>query len=125
MLDSGCRGWAGRQRAGCATLFAQLAQRAERRPKLFGEQLRLLPGGQVAGPVDLAVADEGGVLLFHPAARGPEDLAGKTVKATGSVTAGGVLPAAAASARVASGPETLRALARNAGQAIRPKTRSC
>ena len=41
------------------------------------EELRLLPGGEVAAPVDLVEVDEVGVGLLDPAARGPEDLAGE------------------------------------------------
>src|SRR4051794_10922802 len=38
-----------------------LAQRAERLADVRGEQLRLLPGGEVAAPVVLVVGDEVGV----------------------------------------------------------------
>ena len=56
----------------------------------------------MTGPVDLVVVDEGWVLLLHPAAWARKISLGKTVKATGSVTVGGVLPAASTWARAAS-----------------------
>src|SRR5690242_16162940 len=54
-----------------------LAQRAERRPDLGREQLRLFPGGEVAALVGLVEVGDVGVRLLDPAARGPEDLAGE------------------------------------------------
>src|SRR5439155_26819848 len=42
-----------------------------------GDELRLLPGGEVAAPVGLVEVGDVGVSLFDPAARGPEDLAGE------------------------------------------------
>src|SRR5262245_30798532 len=54
-----------------------LSQRSERGPQLLGEELRLLPGGEVAAPVDAVEVHEAWVGLLDPAARGPEDLAGK------------------------------------------------
>src|SRR5215472_7558143 len=45
------------------------AQCAEARADLFGEELRLFPGGEVAALVDLVVVDEVGVGPFGPAAR--------------------------------------------------------
>ena len=58
-------------------LLRHLAQRAERCPDLWREELRLLPGGEVAALVDLVEVGEVGVGLLDPAARGPEDLAGE------------------------------------------------
>src|SRR3954469_15893163 len=55
----------------------QLAQRAERGPELFREELRLLPGREVAALVGLVEIVEGGVRQFDPAARSLEDLARK------------------------------------------------
>src|SRR5215218_9693692 len=54
-----------------------LAKRPERRSDLFGEQFRLLPGGEVAAAVDLVEVGGVGVDLLDPAARGREDLAGE------------------------------------------------
>src|SRR5215472_1204459 len=54
-----------------------LAQCPERRADLFGEQLRLFPGGEVAALVDLVVVDEVGVGPFGPAPRCLILLAGK------------------------------------------------
>src|SRR6201989_1228368 len=45
------------------------AQRAERRTQLFGEQLRLVPGGGVAAPFGLVEVDQVVVRLPGPAAR--------------------------------------------------------
>src|SRR5918992_5073871 len=50
-------------------------ERPEGGADLLGEELRLLPGGQVATLVGLVEVDEGGVRLLGPAARGPPDLA--------------------------------------------------
>src|SRR5262249_17626629 len=55
----------------------QLAERPEGCAELFGEQLRLIPGGEVAAPGGFVEVDEVGVELFGPAARGLEDLAGE------------------------------------------------
>src|SRR3954451_15580551 len=55
---------------------SRCAQGAERGPYLAGEELRLLPGGEVAAPVDLVeVREVVGVDRLGPAARGSEDLA--------------------------------------------------
>src|SRR3954447_18018788 len=54
-----------------------LTQRAERSPYLVGEELRLLPGGEVAAPVGLVEVGEAGENDLDPAARGREDLAGE------------------------------------------------
>jgi hypothetical protein len=54
-----------------------LAQRAECSPHLDGEELRLLPGGEVAAPVDLVEVREVRVDRLDPAARGSPDLAGE------------------------------------------------
>ena len=58
-------------------LGLSLAQRPERRAKLFGKELRLFPGGEVAALGGLVEVDEVGVDLLGPAARGLEDLAGE------------------------------------------------
>src|SRR5499427_7336419 len=50
-------------------LALRSAQCAERRADLFGEELRLFPGGEVAALVDLVVVDEVGVGPLGPAAR--------------------------------------------------------
>src|SRR5262245_30468900 len=50
-------------------------ERPEGRSHLFGEQLRLFPGGEVATLVDLVEVDQIGVDLLRPAARRLEDLA--------------------------------------------------
>jgi hypothetical protein len=52
-------------------------QRAERRPELGREQLRLLPGREVAASVNLVEVCDVGVGFLDPAARSPEDLAGE------------------------------------------------
>src|SRR4029077_4471400 len=53
------------------------AHGSERRPELFGKERRLLPGGEVAAPVDRGeVGKAGGGRLVAPAARSP-DLAGE------------------------------------------------
>src|SRR5262249_39977430 len=54
-----------------------LAERPEARADLCGKQLRLLPGGEVTASVGLVEVNEVGVDLFHPIARGLEDLAGE------------------------------------------------
>jgi hypothetical protein len=79
-----------------------LAQRLERPPDLSREHLRLFPGGEVPALVGLVEVGEGGVCLLSPAARGPEDLARKLVKPTGTLTGGRGCPAARAAARVPS-----------------------
>src|ERR671914_2400018 len=53
------------------------AKGPERRSDLGGEELRLLPGGEVAAPVDLVEVGEVGVDRLDPAARGSPDLAGE------------------------------------------------
>src|SRR5262249_2629632 len=53
------------------------AERAEGGSHLGREEVRLLPGGEVAAPLDLVEVDERGVGRLDPAARRPEDLAGK------------------------------------------------
>src|SRR5215212_8351139 len=55
----------------------QLAKRPECGSHLLGEQLRLLPGGEVTTLVDLVEIDQVGVSLLGPAARGLILLAGK------------------------------------------------
>src|SRR5436305_12933689 len=54
-----------------------LTQRAERGPHLGREELRLLPGGEVAAPVDLVEVREVGVRHLDPAPRGSPDLVGE------------------------------------------------
>src|SRR4029453_17375113 len=54
-----------------------LAQRAESGPQLLGEELRLLPRGEVATPFSLVEVGEAGVDRLDPAARGAPDLAGE------------------------------------------------
>src|ERR687897_752456 len=61
-----------------------LAQRPEGGPQLGGEELRLLPGGEVAAPVDLVEVSEAGVDRLDPAARGSPDLAGERREADGN-----------------------------------------
>src|SRR5262245_6962307 len=51
------------------------AQRPERRPHFRGEELRLLPGGEVPAPVDLVVVGDARVHRLDPTARGSPDLA--------------------------------------------------
>src|SRR5215472_17316415 len=63
--------------ASMRAVHCQSAQGLERRSDLGREQLGLLPGGEVAAPVDLVEVGEGGVRLLDPTARGPEDLAGE------------------------------------------------
>src|SRR4051794_8347651 len=53
------------------------AQRPERGPQLGGEQLGLLPRGEVTAPVHLVEVAEGGVGQLGPAPRGAPDLAGE------------------------------------------------
>src|SRR5688572_21931907 len=57
--------------------MASLAQWAECSPHLGGEELRLLPGWEVAAAVDLVEVAEVGVGRLNPAARGSPDLAGE------------------------------------------------
>src|SRR3954452_25543852 len=52
----------------------RLAKRPERCSDLRGEELRLLPGGEMATPVDLVEVREVGVGHLNPAARGSPDL---------------------------------------------------
>ena len=47
-----------------------LAERSERRPELCGEELRLLPGREVAALVELVVVDELGIRPLRPTPRG-------------------------------------------------------
>src|SRR3954468_8493019 len=54
-----------------------LAQRPERVADVFGEQLRLLPGGEVPASVVLGVGDEVGVRLLGPAPRDSVELVGE------------------------------------------------
>ena len=56
---------------------ASLPQRAEGRPHLGGEDLRLLPGGEVAASIGLVEVGEAGVDRLDPAARRRPDLAGE------------------------------------------------
>src|SRR5262249_45890136 len=60
-------------RRGCATVSSgpalPSAECAERRADLFGEELRLFPGGEMAALVGLVVVDEVGVGPLGPAAR--------------------------------------------------------
>src|SRR5215469_10218011 len=58
-------------------VLSRSAQGPEGRPDLGREQLGLLPGGEVAAPVDLVEVRQGGVRQLDPAARGPEYLAGE------------------------------------------------
>src|SRR3954469_1355135 len=53
------------------------AQRPERGANLLREELRLLPGGEVAAPVHLVEVAEAGIGRLGPTARGPPDLAGE------------------------------------------------
>src|SRR3984893_6451641 len=55
----------------------QSAQRLERRAKLRREDLRLLPGREVAALVDLVVIDELGIRPLRPAPRGLIELVRK------------------------------------------------
>src|SRR6266542_1287515 len=57
--------------------MASLAQRAECGPHLGREELRLLPGGEVAALVDLVEVREAGVGNLDPAPRGSPDLVGE------------------------------------------------
>jgi hypothetical protein len=84
-----------------------LAERPEARADLCGKQLRLFPRGEVATSAGLVEVAKVGVDRLGPAARGLEDLAGNTVKATGSETSGTGCPAAAAAPRALS--ECIRA----------------
>ena len=59
-----------------------------------GEELGLLPGGEVAAPVDLVEVGEVGVDLLDPAARRAKTSPGNVVKPTGTETGGGAWPAA-------------------------------
>src|SRR3954469_24248254 len=56
---------------------AYSAECPERRADLAGEQLGLLPGGEVATLVDLVEVDDVRVARLDPAARRPPDLAGE------------------------------------------------
>src|SRR5262245_2193918 len=60
------------------------AKPPESRAHLGGEELRLLPGGEVAAPVDLVEVGEAGVDRLDPAARGSPDLAGERREADGN-----------------------------------------
>ena len=81
---------------------AHLAKRPERRSDLGGEELRLLPGGEVAALVDLVEVREAGVGRLGPAARGAQISPGNVVKPTGTDAGGGAWPAARARARPSS-----------------------
>ena len=48
----------------------RFAQRPEPRANFFGEELRLLPGGEVAALVELVVVDQFGIRPLRPAPRG-------------------------------------------------------
>ena len=76
--------------AGVRTRY--LAERPEARADLFGKQLRLLPGGEVAAPAGLVEVDEVGIDLRGPAARSLEDLAGEDGEGNGEREFGGLLP---------------------------------
>ena len=80
------------------------AQAAEGSPHLGGEEVRLLPGGEVAAPVDLLEVGEAGVDRLGPARGVAQISPGKVVKPTGTATGGGGWPlaSAAASARPSS-----------------------
>src|SRR6478672_13366890 len=58
-----------------------LPQRPERRSDLLGEDLRLLPGGEVSAPGGLVVVGEVRVAGLDPAARGLPNLAGERAEA--------------------------------------------
>src|SRR5689334_19973320 len=60
------------------------AQRPEGRPHLVGEDLRLLPGCEVATPACLVEVRERRVDLLRPAARSTEDLAREGGEADGN-----------------------------------------
>src|SRR5687768_1065953 len=60
------------------------AQRAEGSPHLGREELRLLPGGEVATPLDLVEVREPRIYRFDPAPRSSPDLAGKRREADGN-----------------------------------------
>src|SRR6185312_14959293 len=62
--------WAGAEASG----HGQLAELPERGPDLFAEQLRLLPGGEVAALADLVEVGEGGIGAPGPCLRGPVDV---------------------------------------------------
>src|SRR5262245_14837658 len=62
-----------------------LELRLERSAQFRREQLRFLPGGEVAAPVDLAEVGEAGVDRLNPAARGSPDLAGERREADGNL----------------------------------------
>src|SRR5687767_8033458 len=53
------------------------AQFAERRSQFRGEEIRLLPGGEVAALLDLVEVSKPGINRLNPAARCREDLARK------------------------------------------------
>src|SRR5689334_12683206 len=58
-------------------LRAELAQRQKRGAHLLTEELRLLPGGEMAAPVDFVVVDQVVVGALDPVTRRLEDLAGE------------------------------------------------
>ncbi len=66
-------------RSNGARIWALLesAHRTERRAQLGGEELRLLPGGEVAPTLSLVEVGEPGVDRLDPATRHREDLAGE------------------------------------------------
>src|SRR4051812_35376958 len=55
----------------------RLSQRPEGRPHLLGEDLGLLPGGEVAAPRDPVVVDQVGIGLLRPALRRRIELVGE------------------------------------------------
>src|SRR5262245_22005221 len=59
------------------------AERPEGRSHLGREELRLLPGGEVAALVDLVEVADAGIRALDPAARGLPDLAGECREADG------------------------------------------
>src|SRR5262249_53244877 len=61
-------------------VYTWLAQRLERRPHLGGKEVGLFPGGEVADPVDLVIADEVvGISALRPAPWGLIDLVAEDV----------------------------------------------
>jgi hypothetical protein len=64
----------------------QLAERPKSRANLAGKQAGLLPGGEVAAPVDLVEVDEVGIGALGPAPGRLVLLAGEDLTATGIFT---------------------------------------
>src|SRR5581483_9516720 len=60
-----------------STVAAISAHRPERGADLLGEELRLLPRGEVPAALGLVEVRDVGIALLDPAARGEEDLAGE------------------------------------------------